>query len=990
LNDDPLGPPSSDSDAFLREVARAPAAATPALEPDLSGQKLGKYQVGARLGAGGMGVVYEAIDTVLQRKVAFKVVARKLAEDDKARARLLREARSLAAVNHPGIAAIYEVAEASGHVFIAMERVPGTTLRALLSEKGKLEPALARKLVADIARALEHAHRAGVVHRDLKPENVMVTPGGETKILDFGLAKASAPEGSGSGDNVTSTVEGHVVGTPSYMSPEQARGQKLDGRSDLFALGAIFYELVTGRRAFSGASLLETLSAIDRDAPTPPRQLSPELSVSLERTILRCLEKKPEARFESASQLVSALESKPPVVELKRGRPALVAAAMVAAALGAAAVYLLRPAPNPLAPARALLACPPLSVVGPPTPNGWLGAAVASAACWRVGVARWTTELPPVVAPAALLGLPQTPSDAIPEDPFSAEDARERAVAEAMKQGAAWLDGEVALKKDIFTIRLELKTPEGKTLAEGEGQHRFMLEALRTAMAPLWGDGKIAVPKALPPEQAELQGSADPMVALALEDLALALEGQSGVEDAAARLAPHRPSLGVVARVVDAAVAYARGEPPPSFEVSLDRSSPARFARSLELALMVGSKVDLAAAADELRDLRLAHASPLMRRALLGTEARLRLGARQNEAVANLVLAGLDEFGFTNEWPTLVTSQMGRPGLGTTARAYAAWRPHTPDTWNILGWRPPAPGDDLGARVGFTERAVTLAPESPLFSTNLGDQYMATGRVADARLLGARLLRNRQTQLAGEVVMLQAESAEGRFRAALDRATRVLASLERFGAIASGDGPLVRLGGEISLILGEPDAFARMAYERFLKPDPPPLDSGPWGVTTLAVTCAHASPEVAGPCGARIQRLLDSGYFTELSPGHQSLIAGAIQFGRRDYARAVAELRKGAVGNYAAGVISVSFDRVGDAATASALDAPLLGNRGYNGATLAVVREARRAAARGDKARARELAQRVVEAWGKADAEVPLLAEMRAIADGRPAPEVTK
>ena len=985
MNDDSLGPPSSDSDAFLREIARAPSATAPATEPDLAGQKLGKYQVGGRLGAGGMGVVYEATDTVLQRKVAFKVVARKLAEDDKARARLLREARSLAAVNHPGIAAIYEVAEVGGHVFIAMERVPGVTLRALLSEKGKLEPALARKLVADIARALEHAHRAGVVHRDLKPENVMVTPSGETKILDFGLAKARAPEGSGSDDNFTSTVEGHVVGTPSYMSPEQARGQTLDGRSDLFALGAIFYELVTGRRAFTGASLLETLSAIDRDAPTPPRQLSPELSISLERTILRCLEKKPEARFESASQLVSALESKAPVLELKRGRPALVAAALVAAAVGAAAVYALRPVPNPLAPPGALLACPPLSVVGPPRPNGWLGAAVASAACWRVGVARWTTELPPVVPPAALLGLPRAPSDAIPEDPFSAEDARDRAVAEAKKQGAAWLDGEVALKKDVFAIRLELKTPEGKTLAHGEGQHRLMLEALRAAMEPLWGEGKIAVPKALPPEQAELQGSADPMVALALEDLGMAAEADSGLEEAAARLAPHRASIGTLALVVDAAVARARGEPVPSHEVSIDRSSPGRFARSLGLAMAYGDDVDPAAAADEVRDLRTAHASPVMRRALLGTEASLRLRARQHEAVISLVLAGLDEFGFTGDWYPLLMSQMGRPGLRSTALAHAAWRPHTPDAWNILGWQPLMPGDDLGDRVRFTERAVALAPASRLFAANLASQYMATARVADARLLGARLLKTAQTQVAGEVAMLYAECAEGRFRAALDRATRVLATVDRFGAITAGNEPLVRMGGEVSRILGEPDAFARLVYERFLKPDPPPLDPGPWGVTALAVTCAYASPEVAGPCGERIQKLLDGGYFKELAPSHQSLIAGALQFGRRDYARAVAELRKGAVGTHFA-VVADSFDRAGDSATASTIDAPLLLNRGFNGATMAVVREARRAAARGDRDKAKELAQRVVEAWGKADAEVPLLAEMRALADGRPAP----
>lgn len=364
--------------------------------------------------------------------------------------------------------------------------------------------------------------------------------------------------------------------------------------------------------------------------------------------------------------------------------------------------------------------------------------------------ARPATELPPVVPPAALLGLPRTPSDAIPVDPFVADGARDRAAAEAKKQGAAWLDGEVALKKDVFTIRLELKTPEGKTLAKGEGQHRFMFEALRAAMEPLWGEGKIAVPKALPPEQAEIQGSADPMVALALEDLAMADEAGTGVEDAAARLAPHRASIGALAHVVDAAVARARGEPPPSLEVPLDRSSPGLFARSLEVAMVVGSKVDRAAAADELRDLRMAHASPFMRRALLGTEARLRLAAQQSEAVTNLVLAGLDEFGFTDAWFPLMMSQLGRPGRRATAHAYAAWRPHTPDGWNAVGLLPPKPGDDPGDQARFHERAVSLAPDSRLLAANLAGMYMAAGRVADARLLGARLLKNPRTQQVGE------------------------------------------------------------------------------------------------------------------------------------------------------------------------------------------------------------------------------------------------
>jgi len=265
------------------------------------GTRLGPYEVLGLIGAGGMGEVYKARDSRLDRDVAIKVLPAELSADSDRRARFEREARALAALNHPNILTIYEINADDGLHYIAMEHVDGGTLADLL-RSGCLEPDRALQIAAQTADALTAAHAASIVHRDLKPSNIMMTAGDRVKIVDFGLAKLV---GGAPADETADllTQRGAIVGTTPYMSPEQAAGHSVDGRSDLFSLGIILYEMLTGRRPFAAGTAAGTMAAILRDTPAP----IPGLAQDVARALGRCLEKDPSERFQSAAELKAAL-----------------------------------------------------------------------------------------------------------------------------------------------------------------------------------------------------------------------------------------------------------------------------------------------------------------------------------------------------------------------------------------------------------------------------------------------------------------------------------------------------------------------------------------------------------------------------------------------------------------------------------------------------------------------------------------------------------
>jgi len=315
----------------------------------LPGTRLGPYEIIEAIGHGGMGDVYRARDTRLQRQVAIKTVAARAAGDPAFLARFDREARAVAALSHPNILSIYDVGTHDGTPYVAVELLEGATLRSLVGSS-TLPLAAVVEYAVQIGSGLAAAHDRGIVHRDLKPENVFVTRDGRVKLLDFGIA--TEPDAL-SGSDVTrmeQTEHGMVLGTAGYMSPEQARGERTDARSDIFAFGCVLYEMLAGRPAFSGDSRIATLHAVLKDHPPELATLRPDVPPTLERIARRCLEKTPERRFQTARDLVFALETlthaadaqrssaAPPVPSARTTRTAAIAALAIVVLLGAGVV----------------------------------------------------------------------------------------------------------------------------------------------------------------------------------------------------------------------------------------------------------------------------------------------------------------------------------------------------------------------------------------------------------------------------------------------------------------------------------------------------------------------------------------------------------------------------------------------------------------------------------------------------------------------------
>ncbi|MCH8319638.1 MAG: serine/threonine protein kinase [Acidobacteria bacterium] len=267
------------------------------------GETVSHYRILEKLGQGGMGEVFLAQDTTLDRKVALKFLPEELQQDPTARKRFLREAKSAAALDHPFICKIYEIGKAQDRTFIAMEYIQGTTLEERMAE-GPLPIEDVLETAGEIADALEGAHRRGIVHRDLKPSNVMLLPEGHVKVMDFGLAKRLTPEGEEEDVSTVLTQEGAAVGTVPYMSPEQVRGKPLDTRSDIFSLGVVLYEMVTGVHPFKKDSIMDTAQTILSVTPPPIARYADDVPDLLQHTIRKMLAKDPGERYQTAKALM--------------------------------------------------------------------------------------------------------------------------------------------------------------------------------------------------------------------------------------------------------------------------------------------------------------------------------------------------------------------------------------------------------------------------------------------------------------------------------------------------------------------------------------------------------------------------------------------------------------------------------------------------------------------------------------------------------------
>src|SRR5882672_1253235 len=270
------------------------------------GTKFGPYEIESLLGAGGMGEVYSARDTRLQRTVAIKILPAHLSSNPDLHSRFVQEAKSISALQHPNICVLHDIGSQDGTDFMVMELVAGQTLDKLIPSGG-LPADRAVKCALQMADALARAHATGIVHRDLKPSNVMVDDAGLLKVLDFGLAKIADSAPARSAEATLGTSPGMIVGTVAYMSPEQAEGKPIDASSDIFSFGSVFYEMLTGKKAFAGESSAALLSSVLRDDPKPISDIKREIPPEVRRIVTRCLRKDPSARYPSAAELALEL-----------------------------------------------------------------------------------------------------------------------------------------------------------------------------------------------------------------------------------------------------------------------------------------------------------------------------------------------------------------------------------------------------------------------------------------------------------------------------------------------------------------------------------------------------------------------------------------------------------------------------------------------------------------------------------------------------------
>jgi predicted Ser/Thr protein kinase len=1030
-----LGPTSSEGSEpslpsdFLREVARAPASG-PFAERDLSGQTLGRYRVLSRLGRGAMGVVYAAEDQTLRRPVALKVLPPHLLGDAERRRRFLREARAAAAAAHPNIAAVYDVVEAGDHVFIAMERVEGRTLREALAdaEARGLPPREVARIAHRIAGGLVRAHEAGVIHRDLKPENVMLGPGDQVKILDFGVAKLRADRPSEPDETKPSTLteDGQLLGTPSYMAPEQAKGLPIDERADIFSLGVILYEMATGARPFTGKTSAEVLIAVDRDDPAPPSRRNPAVPLELSSIIERCLQKRADARYSSAAELAEDLlrfeaskaaerasssnAGASSAARTRRrwaawGLAALLALPLAALAQRARISGHLGPLPgssesavaaaSPLARPGAALACPVLEASGVEEPSGWLGAAAASLACRRARMILGG-EATHVIVPAALLGLPGQPHEDFPLDPFSSPDARSRALAAAHARGAVYLDGSVERRAEGFRVRLVLKDAADHELGHGEGAGVALHQAIRTAMDPLVRPDAIPQAAAVDSEVATWSGVREAGLLVALTDWEFSSFSHAAFREEQARLAPRRAEIGPRWEGLLAEVASMSGEgweqlaPPP-----IDRSSPSSFARSAPVHALLEPHADAAALAVEASALAAAEPSPVGRAALAFAEGRLRNRAGDDARASALFLTAIQRDPTSSAWNPLVNITQAQSAPGTAARAYTAWWPEASNAWNVLSLSDRPKEHEPSVR--GTLRAHILSPGVPIFAVHESMNRVARGMREEARAIAAELLSVSAALgareafdprlVAGEYVLASVEASEARFGAALSRTRRVLSSLPAFGNLIAAEFYLATLAMDLGMLLGRAPEVAEEFVRTFIDAEPPRLRPGQFVPGRVASVCALAPTPSARRCFERLRSLIAAGFFREDAlPTDTAFIEGADAYARGDYVAATAAWRPMArmPASHQRNLLPDAFERAGETDLAERTDKRMLNMNGpFNGASLPHLRAARRLLARGERAAGEKLGLRIIEAWSLADVPVPAVAELRALLAAR-------
>lgn len=964
----------------------------------------GRYVIEAPLGEGGMGVVAVARDRRLDRRVALKLLPKERLGNAEARERLLREARAAAALQHPAIVQVHDAGETpDGGAFVVLELVKGKTLRALF-RSGGLGRAAGLRALAEAARALGTAHRAGLIHRDVKPDNLMLRDDGRIAILDFGLARPIEPVAGAP----LLTAEGTIVGTPAYMAPEQAVGGQLDGRTDQFALAVVAFELLAGRVPWDAANPVAVMAQIIKGPVPSPSSLEPGLPKDADEVLLEALARDPADRFPDMESFAAALErlaaacvgvasaelastqvrvTDAPTETVETRRPAATWR-NVAIAAGAMVLGLIVCSPIDFPKTRqrpergsvfprpgSVLSCPLFEARWKGAPAPWLGAAAATAACERAALG---APVERTRTPAELLDLPRTPLDSFPAAPFDAPDAlgrmRTAAYSLATSTEGVVLEGQIEASGNAFRVRLRVggrvspDSPRAPAVGQGPDPVTAVHEALRKLPLSEAGD-EPGLSWLLADSRQDL---------LLLDDWAASLQSGVAVGPSCRQVVLAAARLGPIAALADRRcreLVELPGEPLPLPE--LDSSSPALRWRSVTARAQTDPEADPAALAAHLEPVRSSATTVQARAVLAATEAQLALRRGDTEQARTLALRALQEnprLAFA--WNLLSPSSYNQPGFEPTHRAMSAWVPHLARGWNERA----ATEKDVARRLEFQRRAVALAPGVAHYSLKLAESLVSAGEREEARALVAQL---DQSGFKGpaEAARVLVEASEGKLGAARSRGVKALLALDAFGRPLAGDELLLDWTLQLAEALGRARETADAIVEK-LGGEKPRLHPGGIGAARgLALACARASPDLARACFAGLRDFMKQGRFPA---GHLAdtalLLDGAEAYSRGELMAASAAWRQLVPSGRAPWLAAEAFDASGEPALAEQVDAAQMRRPFASGVSPAQVRTARRAAKSGDKARAQTLAKQLVEAWQTADEPPPTLAEMRSLA----------
>ena len=983
-----------------------------------AGDVLGaKYRLDSVLGEGGMGVVWRATHLETESAVAVKLVK---SSELEARRRFAREARLAAAMKHPHVVGVLEVLELDdGTSAMVMELLEGETLAAKLEREKRLGPGETAKLLLPVVSAIGEAHARGIVHRDLKPENIFLAQGGGVKVLDFGIAKFIANQG----DTGPLTATGATIGTPYYMAPEQVFAERdLDHRADIWALGIVLYQCLSGvlpTRAENGGQVLKLilsgqLKPLAGTSPDVPRALaslvdsmlrpratrlsnlalvrdglaafseftSPDFGASTVPLAAMADGSEPHViRVQSSPQSLSAPFAKTEVANLRSPSPmrrlrwAGVAAASIAALAGGGwfatrrhdlAVPLVK-AETPthtLTDDDGILACPALEASGVEAPTGWLGAAAADLSCRRA-MYRMGGRVERVLYPAHLLDLPRQPTKDFPVDPFDASDARARSVDVAKRRAQAYLDGSVKLEGGKFALSLLVRDASGVELSRVTSEAPTLGDAAAQAVDALASQGALPNKKRLDADQA-------PWVGMKTVDAAWLVEAANwrDMPPVCQEWVERKDELYWPNGILSCPGIDAIQAKTP---VALDASSPAALTFAAGYVARRGTDAEAQRALE-----LLSHTSdPVSAVALYAhglvmgnLEDRLQ---RRDRAEEHWLRASSAFPSDVMAWELLMAGPHPDPELRA---AWTAWNPGFAVAWYETGELSSSPAD----KARSLRRAVVLQGDMD-YRVPLARALLDAGNVVEVRALAGSLGDTEDNRLSRAYLLARLDAREAKLSAAFDRLKSAIVDGDNLllQARASAIYQLVLLGR----MLGRRAEWADESVKHFVLREghaSTALQSGwEWSAVLL---CLEASPDVARPC---VEALKQAGAKGEVAWafGSRALLDGTRRYAAGEMGKAVATWRAGLpdMSDLARFLPIVVFDEAGDHALAERLDALAASDAFYGGISEALPRMARRAFAAGDKAKARELAQKVVDAWATADVRLPIVDEMRKLLD---------